>query len=488
MASDPRKFLVKQCGSTQSKKVGEDAKRKDFFNSLGKVGDIELLNNSALGGKVGKGLRDLTRVSNSIRVGGNPSSAIPQNGSDVLIATGISQASQAQAGTFNPGVLNKATAAADQIADQVKGGQFSLSNIPNSFTDIQNLSTLVDGIFTNGGQPEEKIEVCQASPYAMDLIAYAPKYRFLFIMEFEFTAPYAEAMGNQPMAFVVKNSTRPNINFEHEEVNMYNFWVRVPKRTSYEPMTMRFYDDNKNWAMRLYTAYLKAVSPIANIAFGAKMEDRPQAFEAQSMNFQSYGTNPVSGGADTFGGHPYAASFGPMADASTKNVFKRITLHHVYQSGKVMNSYRFFNPKILSMELDEVDSAENGNGSEMTVQFAYDAVSIALGVKVKGAGLEAKTDMGKYPLDPVFKGDEEFDQLPEDPDDGGGFFSNVGSAVGSVTGAVSGAIDFGTGLVSDAFTATSNFAGSVFSDFSAGVSAAESSVKNSINGDVPSDK
>ena len=488
MANDPRTFLVKPCGKSRSATVGQDTTRKDFFNSLGKVGDIELLNNSATAGKVGQGLRALAATSNSIRIGENPQSAIPKNGTEVLAETGISQQESTQVSNFNPGVVNKAVAQADVIADKVKSGEFELSDIPGAFTDIQNLSTLVDGIFTGGPTDSRSLEICEASPFATDLIAFAPKYKFLFVMQFEFTEPFAASMKAKEMAFVIKNCTRPQINFEHEEVNMYNYWVRVPKRTSYEPMTMRFYDDNQNMAMTLFTAYLKAVSPIANMSFDQKMEDTNWAFEKESMGFENASV-AVSGGNDAFFGPvAYASSFGPVGGPSNKNMFKRITMFQIYDYGRYMNEYRFMNPKILSMELDEMDMADNGNGNEVSMQFAYDVVhiknTIPLSTQKNANAIEELTRVGTYPLKLNSNGTQPSNTSPtsEDEESASGTIAGsiggvIGTVAGGITGVTSAALDFGTGLVSDAFQAVSDFSGSIFSSAAAAATSTENAIK-----------
>ena len=221
------------------------------------------------------------------------------------------------------------------------------------------------------------------------------------------------------------------------------------------------------------------------------MEHVPGAFEAQSMNFGgSKAKKGNSGGLNTqkvFGGtgsiktSAYAASLGPLGESGdTKNVFKRINLYHIHNYGSHMNTYRFFNPKILSLELDELDMTDSGAGSEMSFQFAYDTVNVAtdVNIQINGEHVSPLTNLGDHPWDPNF-GAETATKLPGEgnPDtDGGGFFSGLGEVAGGITGSISGFIDAGTGLVSDAFDAASNFAGSTFDDFTSG--AAKRSAKS----------
>jgi len=272
MAVDPRFNFVVKCPQTSNKEQTSGSTRKDFFNKVGAVGDIELLNRVG-DGKVASGLRTLAKTSDAIP-GGDVSSSIITNGVSgdasganvILSEVGINPQAAQEAGKFNPGVLNVATAEAEGIYNKVKQGNYKLEDIPGSFQNLQNLSTLVGGIFTPEKSGESKIELCGAKNYAQALIRYAPKHKFMFILQFTLKNEYNawDEYLNQ-MAFVVKNTGRPNINIEHEEVNMYNFWTRVPKRTVYEPITMRFHDYSKNFGPSFFVSYLEAISPIARL-------------------------------------------------------------------------------------------------------------------------------------------------------------------------------------------------------------------------------
>lgn len=409
MANDPRNFLIvsgcerKPGGPADSFSLRrgqtEANNKREFFESLGNVGDLEVLNDLGYG-TVAEGLRTLSSVSESVRTG---QSVVPgREGSDlfntalgaiagtaldnvneganvVLGTVGINPNVLTQAGGFSAPTANRAYGAAQQVFQQVKEGNFQLSDIPSVFSDLQNLETLTRSIFvppsiTAGGTQSSTKELCNASEYATDLIAYAPKFKFLFIVQFVFNEPYNPWTGiGGDMAFVVKNSTRPNVQFEYEDVNMYNFWTKVPKRTIYQPMTMRFYDDNQNNANLFYTAYMRAMSPIANIRFDQRVME--STYEQNSMNFEDL----VAGTTFGEGSVPmrkYSASLGPLHD-NYKSILSEIRLFHVFDYGRLMNIYRFYNPRITQLELDEVNMADNGDGNEVAFDFAYDGMYVS---------------------------------------------------------------------------------------------------------------
>lgn len=456
MAQDPRRFTVKNCKAARNTAVSDDQKRKDFFGGLGKIGDIEILNRFGAS-KITAGLRALAKTSDSIRTGATDSAIIPNDRGYVLDAVGINPTAAVKAGQFNPGVFNRGTAQAESVLDSVKGGNFKLDDIPGVLTDLQNLGSLVDGIYTDdsGQSSTRNIEVCGASPYAVDLVQFAPKYKFLFIVQVTVKEQYLTALSEnaRQLAFVVKTSTRPNVNIEHEEVNVYNFWTRVPKRVAYEPITMRFYDDNKGLAHQFYTSYLRYISPISRIGGKESGYMSSKWLEENGMNFNKYSEKS-------------SASLGAL-EGDITTVIDEIRLFHIYDYGKKMTAYHFHHPKILAMNLDDLDMADNGNGSEIELQFAYDALHITPAISIVGnpkgiAELTGDKLGAVYPIRPNIKADEP-DAYPEGSDDEDGIPEpKEENILQTATSAVTSGISSVTGLVSSAFNSVSDYAGSLF--------------------------
>lgn len=370
MAVDPRFNFVVKCPQTANRQQSDSLTRKDFFNAVGKVGDIELLNKVG-GGVVAGGLRTIASASNAIRTG-EPQNVIPSNGTSgdaaganvVLAEVGINPQQAEKAGQFNPGVLNRGTAEAQNVYDKAVNGNYKLEDIPNSIQDLQNLKTLTSGIFTEGENEQNKIELCGAKNYAQSLIKYAPKQKFMFILQFTLKQEYTTWSSIiEEMAFVVKSSGRPNINIEHEEVNFYNFWSRVPKRTVYEPITMRFHDDMKNASHNFYNAYLEAISPIARLG-GLET--------GSAMNHQLLEDSGLLGSRRDF---QSSASIGALEGNNT-SIIDELRVFHLFDYGRFMSVYNYKNPKILSMNLDDFDMAEGTTGNEVEIQFAYDSLHI----------------------------------------------------------------------------------------------------------------
>lgn len=380
--TDPRTFTVKQCEPAYAQQSGaaignSTSTRRDFFNAVGKVGDLEVLN-SVGGGSVGRGLRTLASISNSIRVGTGalPSSigsTVESGANWVLEQTGIAPVVVDTLRNFNPSIANQAYGQAKQVFQSVKQGTFRAKDIPGALQDLQNLERLGRNIFTPGaGDVQSSLgERCEASPYAIDLIARAPKYKFLFIVQF-IPAPGYSELGNTTaldMAFTVQTSTRPNLKFQMEDVNYYNYRTKVVTKTEFEPMSMKFYDDSQNNATQFFNAYMRAMSPITGIEAEGASSD---LLEQGGMDFEGNVLRP-SEITSTIPASAYAASTGPLA-GDGKVIFSEIRLYHLFDNGNRMNVWRFFNPRIGSLDLDDLDMSVGNEGSHLSLTFNYDSV------------------------------------------------------------------------------------------------------------------
>lgn len=421
MALDPRRFLVADCPVDQKAGMNNTTTKRNFFSALGKVGDLNVLNDVGMG-SIGAGLRTLTHVSNAIRTGqsvvpgkegqdifnstlgkivNTAANAVDSGANIVLDSVGLGNTIDTVAKSFNPGVANRGYGAAKQIFQQVKQGNFKTSDIPGVFQNLQDLETLARGVFTpNQTQEAKAIQGC-VSPYAVDLIKFAPKSKFMFIVQFIYSSAYQDwsQLGND-FAFVVKTSTRPSVEFEYEEVNMYNFRTRVPKRTIYQPITMSFYDDNLNNATLFYTSYLRAISPIANMG-GSGKNAIPEVEMYQSSALEPTRENGIFGDVSVGG-----SSLGALND-NTKNILREVRLFHVFDYGRLMNVYHFYHPKIMTMTQDDLSMAESGSGNELTLEFNYDSMYVEPNYEVQNITTYNITTLSggnnaQYPIRPVF--------------------------------------------------------------------------------------
>lgn len=384
-------FSVKPCtGPYMDKSVAtiEQAQntRRSFANSVGKVGDLQVLN-SIGAGAIGEGLRTLTHASNAVRTGCGSlptiiGSSIDQGANWVLSNIGIAPAVIETLKQFHPEVANSAWGSAQQIYQRIQQGHFKTTDIPSYLQEFQNLERLARGIYTPGDDRINSLSPrCEASPYAMDLIARAPKYKFLFLVQFIPAEGY-EALDSvlRGMAFVVKKSSRPHIKYVTEDVNYYNYRTKVITKTEYLDMSMTFHDDVLNNTTRVYSAYLKAMTPSANLK--PSMMPSIDMLESAGMNFSG---QVLQSGQDSIEqsipSNVYSASIGPLVSDNKQIIFKNIVLYHVFDSGNSATVYTFVNPRITELTPDDVDMSLS-DGNELTITFSYDYVSVETDVKM----------------------------------------------------------------------------------------------------------
>jgi hypothetical protein len=396
--ADPRGFTLKTCRQKEPSRVAD---RRAFGNAVGKVGDLEILNTTTAGSNIGQGLRTLSSISNSIRTGCGALPSIIGTSLDtganwVLEQTGIAPTVVDALSNFEPGIANQAWGQAKQIYEQVSQGNFKLTDIPYALQDLQNLERLGRNIFYPSTTEQRTVAVCEGiSPYAIDLILRAPKYKFLFVVQVTFNEAYT-GMGALDFAFVIKNTTRPNLKYQMSDINYYNFRTKHVTRTEFDEMKMSFHEDTGtgksgttsalsrsegeqgNNALRFYNTYMRATVPITNYSEHIELS----LAEQQGMDFAAM-NSPVNTDANTRA-YKYAASSGPLmsnrANSDPRNIIREVRLFHVYNYGKSMNVYKFFNPRITSLSLDDLDMSNSTEGTEVSMAFNFDSVYIDTGV------------------------------------------------------------------------------------------------------------
>lgn len=403
--ADPRANIVRPCPPAylgkSAAEIGQSAAtRNSFFNAAGKIGDLEVLN-SVGAGKIGEGLRTLSSVSNTIRhgcgslptsiggvIGGaldTANSAFTAGSDWVLQQMGMSITTVDAVRAFHPQIANQAWGQAQDVYDKVRRGNFKTSDIPSVLQDMQNLERLGRNIFTppSGDRQSKLMPQCEASPYAVDLIARAPKHKFMFIVQFVPNDAY-KSLGALDWAFTAQHSTRPNVKYQTEEINFYNFRSKLITKAEFEPMSMKFYDDIRNQSGQFYAAYMKAMSPLANYSKSNEGFD----FEKQGMEFTAANGVPITG--VDFVNKQFSSSTGALLQGH-KTIFSEIVLYHVFDAGRKVDVFRFYNPRITELSLDEL-AMDESSPTMLDINFVYDAVYVDSSVpfeSVAAAGARA---------------------------------------------------------------------------------------------------
>jgi len=423
MANDPRfnTQLVKPCppsylGRSGAEIANATSDARKFTNAVGKVGDLEVLNNPRIfgssGSRVGQGLRTLASVSNSVRtgcgalptvIGSAIESTIDKGANWVLENVGFSKTLVDQAQYFSPDIANQAYGQAQQIYEQVRQGSFRLQDIPNVLQDFQNLERLARNIYNPPSSVQSRFrEFCEASPYAVDLVLRKMKYKFLFLVQFIFNDGYT-ALGNANFAFVVKNSTLPKMTIEQEDVNYYNFRTKVITRTQFDEMKMAFHDDGFNNATRFWAAYQRATAPVSNFESWAELS----LAEEQGLDFDRVNTQVNEQLGDVVVPVTVSSASLGALQGTARTIIQEIRLYHLFDWGRFMNVYKFFNPRITLLEMDNVDMAVS-EINEMNITFNFDSVFVDTDVPIADEFYNIKSQQPSafYPIKNVTSGAE----------------------------------------------------------------------------------
>jgi hypothetical protein len=387
--ADPRAFISKKTGKTKSSISTSAA-----INAISEARRA-LDPRNPVASRVGAGLRGLVSISRAISAGGKLPVSIDRIPSDVkwvLNQVGINSQAIFKVGQFNKTVASAGEAAAKAVFGKVSSGTFTTKDIPVYQPPLERLAELDQQVYTPKLPPMRDITV---SPYAMDLFAFAPKYKFLFVVQFTFNAPYMQDSNFQrQFAFVVKKSTRPGVKYNQEDVNYYNFRTHVTTKAEFDEMSMSFYDDGKNNVNAFYTAYIRAMSPITNYSDPSQVNN----LENEGLlNNTNNGAMEIPG---IVGAMPYSqmssGSTGPLAE-SNKTIINNIRLFQVFDYGRKVNIFNFYNPRITTLDLDDVDMSSS-EVNTMDIKFVFESMYVDLDKPMQDVGLTDLTNQGLYPL------------------------------------------------------------------------------------------
>ncbi len=198
------------------------------------------------------------------------------------------------------------------------------------------------------------------TPYAMDLIPFAPKFKFLYIVDIQFKAGYQQSTRTK-FALLTRTATRPNPKFVTEEIPFYGVHVPVVKRTKFDPMTFTFIDDNANEMMDFFAAATKWMSPITNYQPSSLVEELQYEFAGSGASAKQYSVS-----------------------SSPTPFIETIKLYHVYNYGESYNLYNFCNPVITELTLDDLDMSSS-EGTTLKMVFDYTHFNLEVGKPMNSA-------------------------------------------------------------------------------------------------------
>ena len=212
---------------------------------------------------------------------------------------------------------------------------------------------------------------------------YAPKLKFLFHVYFDInTSAYAQTVSVANFGLLVKSVSLPSFTFATHELNQYNRKRIVQTKIKYEPISIKFHDDNGTADGRAaggiihqlwkayYTYYYKDGTKPNVILSGARGADRTAANgqPAGAANYNQRTTyTPSITGNDDWG------YIGETTSSAVKQpFFNNITIFGFNQHN--YTAYTLINPLLTKMGQDTYSYSEGNGTMEMSMDVNYETV------------------------------------------------------------------------------------------------------------------
>lgn len=215
----------------------------------------------------------------------------------------------------------------------------------------------------------------------------APKTKYLYHVVFGMGG------GGSPteLSMLAKSVELPKFSVQTDTLNQYNRKRNAQVKIDYQPVQIRFHDDNSGVTRQLWEQY-----------YGYYYGDYTSA-----QSGAAYAKNAWGGGG--------GGNFGLDNGSTPYGFFREIV---IYQMGKKQwNSYKLVNPKIQSWTHDSMDYS-NSAPAEHNMTLIYEAVGYDSGFVSQG--------------DPPGFGVEHYDNTPSP-------YGMAGSNIGRIGGAIQGA-------------------------------------------------
>lgn len=227
---------------------------------------------------------------------------------------------------------------------------------------------------------------CPPTPYADYFAHYMPpKYPFLFFVTVKVRPDFAGVFNphtNGEMHWFIKQIDRPNIRYEYEDLNMYNFRTKTLKHIMYEPITMTLYDDMKDAGHTFWNTYLRLTSPISANDFKILEAAKEQGmhWDITNRGQPKLGVENGSGGYEVNVNSIGSASSGVLPtdnffNTLTDHPIVQITAHHILDWGRKYVAYNYYHPKITDIKMDDLDFDKSGP-QQITITFSYDQLDM----------------------------------------------------------------------------------------------------------------
>jgi len=294
----------------------------------------------------------------------------------------------------------------ENIGDRIEGG-----------VNAAKEGDFLGGQFTSGLNELR----CPPTPYASFFAELQPpKFPFMFATKFNLHPDFVGLFGGAAFpdgspSWFVKQAGRPNMNYEYEEVNMYNYRTRILKRSEFQPVSLTMYDDLKDATGSWWNTYIRLMSPITNIASQVRQEYEEGGMNWEPAFIDSLATDedlrvgdgsvtkatPTETGITPIGAD-YSAGTGVLpsiSDLGNVDILQSIQIMHILEFGKKMILYTYRNPKFTEIRFNDLDWEQSGP-STLETTFQYDAFEISYKGNFTNDSVDSIDMPPAYPIKP----------------------------------------------------------------------------------------
>lgn len=267
------------------------------------------------------------------------------------------------------GSLGKAFTSPDKVAPS--------SAIP----DTSQVRNYVPGA-GEAGQPGSYNPTKYASTIASGAGGFNPKGKFLFKVGFRVVPEVASLLSGagyphnleqlvRDLTFIVANIELPSVNYEYEEVNMYNFRTKVLKRIEFKDLTFSFLDNVANTGLNFVNMCMMALSPITR---------SHQSAGNATLDANGFSFSDQYGVLDT--------SYRGSLPGNNINLISEIFIEHFYvetsKSGSPLdavklNTFVFTNPRLNEFSAGSLDYAAGSDANTISMSVNFDSIYIQTG-------------------------------------------------------------------------------------------------------------
>lgn len=208
--------------------------------------------------------------------------------------------------------------------------------------------------------------------------AYAPKYKFLFHVEFQINRDLIGPKNIFPddanFGLAVKSASLPKFSIDLHELNQYNRRRIIQTKLRYDDVSINFHDDNANLIRQLwynyYTYYYNDANHQENAGFTAT------GAKANSITGRNIYNESIAGDDDWgYIGETSSTQQSALSAGQGKSkapFFKSIDIYGFNQHNYVM--YRLLNPMIASFGHDTYDYTQANGVMENQMVLRYETV------------------------------------------------------------------------------------------------------------------